>query len=66
MQAFVASILQLTEQLGLDVVAEGVEEPADWEKLRELEVSQGQGFLWERPLPAEELTPRLDNRKPDG
>lgn len=62
-QAFVVSILQLTEQLGLDVIAEGVEEPADWERLRELEVPQGQGFLWERPLPAEELSRRLGNRK---
>lgn len=41
---------------GLEVVAEGVERPAQEAFLREHGCDFGQGFLFSKPLPAEELT----------
>jgi diguanylate cyclase (GGDEF)-like protein len=50
------AIIGLARSLGLDVVAEGIEEPAQSERLRELGCRVGQGFLFARPAPAADLT----------
>ena len=52
----VRSTIELARNLGLDVVAEGVEDEATWARLKELHCDIGQGYLLSRPLPAAELT----------
>ncbi|WP_369137528.1 putative bifunctional diguanylate cyclase/phosphodiesterase [Modestobacter versicolor] len=53
--AIVASTIGLAHQLGLRVVAEGVEDPATLADLRLLGCDESQGYLHSRPLPATEL-----------
>ncbi|MDB5046151.1 MAG: GGDEF-domain containing protein [Deinococcus sp.] len=48
-QAMIRSIIQLSEALNLDLVAEGVEYPEEHQLLRELGVTGLQGFLFARP-----------------
>ncbi|MGK5683478.1 putative bifunctional diguanylate cyclase/phosphodiesterase [Actinoplanes sp. URMC 104] len=50
-QAVVAASLQLGHALGLHVVAEGVETPAEYDHLRALGCDSIQGYLVSRPLP---------------
>ncbi len=45
--------VELGIEFGLDVVAAGVETPADVQRLRELGVARGQGGLFGEPLPLE-------------
>ncbi len=49
---FIGVIVDLARRLGLDVVAEGIETPAQLEALRALGVEFGQGFLIGRPATA--------------
>jgi EAL domain-containing protein (putative c-di-GMP-specific phosphodiesterase class I) len=51
--AIVASLIQLAHGLGLEVVAEGVEQPAQLAFLREQGCNFAQGFWLCRPVPAE-------------
>jgi diguanylate cyclase (GGDEF)-like protein len=57
--AFTQAIVALGHTLDLDIIAEGIEEPAQLERLDELGCRMGQGFLFARPLPPDELTPLL-------
>jgi diguanylate cyclase (GGDEF)-like protein len=54
-EAFVDAILRLADSLGLAAVAEGIEHPAQAERLRQMGCRFGQGYLFGRPVPAEEL-----------
>lgn len=49
-RAIVRIIVDLARLLGFDVIAEGIETPADANMLRALSVDYGQGFLFARPL----------------
>jgi diguanylate cyclase (GGDEF)-like protein len=49
------AIVDLGRSFGLTVVAEGIETEAQWETLRELGCTRGQGFLFAKPMSAEEL-----------
>jgi EAL domain-containing protein (putative c-di-GMP-specific phosphodiesterase class I) len=51
--AIVASIVDLGQNLGLRVVAEGVETVTAWSHLRKLGCHCAQGYLLSRPLPAD-------------
>jgi EAL domain-containing protein (putative c-di-GMP-specific phosphodiesterase class I) len=51
--AIVRAIVSLAHNLGMEVIAEGVETPAQAEALRALRCQRGQGFLFSHPLPAE-------------
>jgi diguanylate cyclase (GGDEF)-like protein len=53
-EAFVDAILRLGESLGLATVGEGIEHPAQAERLRQLGCRLGQGYLFGRPMPAED------------
>jgi diguanylate cyclase (GGDEF)-like protein/PAS domain S-box-containing protein len=46
----VTSILALSQSMNLTVVAEGIEEPHQLHRLRELGCEYGQGFLFSKPL----------------
>jgi len=48
----VRSTVDLAHNLGLSVVAEGVENAAVWDLLRQLNCDQAQGFHMGRPMPA--------------
>lgn len=56
--AVLNAICLLGRSLGMDVVAEGIETRAQWEKVREFGCQYGQGFLLAKPqpLPAVALT----------
>ncbi len=60
--AIVRSTVNLARDLGLEVIAEGVETKAAWERLEALHCDLAQGYLLSRPLPATELTPWLHAR----
>jgi EAL domain-containing protein (putative c-di-GMP-specific phosphodiesterase class I) len=58
-RALVASTVELGHNLGLSVVAEGVEDEATVAALRELGCDVAQGYFFSRPVPADELTGRI-------
>ena len=55
----VRSIIELAHNLGLTVVAEGVEDDVALDRLGKYGCDRAQGYFLGRPCPAEELTPRL-------
>jgi diguanylate cyclase (GGDEF)-like protein len=57
--AFAHAIVALGTTLGLLIVAEGIEEPGQVDRLRELGCSLGQGFHFARPMSARELAGQL-------
>jgi EAL domain-containing protein (putative c-di-GMP-specific phosphodiesterase class I) len=56
----VRTIIELARVLGMDVVAEGIETCEQYLQLRDLGCRFGQGYLFARPLPAEEVTYLLE------
>jgi diguanylate cyclase (GGDEF)-like protein len=50
--SFIGVIVELARKLGLDVIAEGIETPAQLSALADLGVERGQGFLVGRPAAA--------------
>jgi diguanylate cyclase (GGDEF)-like protein/PAS domain S-box-containing protein len=53
--AIVKAIVGLAHGLGLRVVAEGIEQQVQADLLRDLGCDEGQGFLFCRPLPGDEI-----------
>jgi diguanylate cyclase (GGDEF)-like protein len=60
--AVIRAVTTLARALGVQTVAEGVELPAQVERLRALECDLVQGFLFCEPLPAAACTPLLAAR----
>ncbi len=56
----VRAMIRLAHELGLEVVAEGVESAAQLGQLRRFGADQVQGYLISKPLPLAELRPFLD------
>lgn len=54
-RAIVEASLGLAQQLGMEVVAEGVEDQDDWDFLRSTRCDLAQGYFIARPMPAAEL-----------
>lgn len=52
----VRTIVELARVLGMDVVAEGIERRDQYQLLRQMGCRYGQGFLFARPLPAEDVS----------
>ena len=51
---FVASIISIGHIMGFDVISEGVEEKTQLDTLHEIGCDFIQGYIWGRPLPAED------------
>lgn len=58
----VKAIVALGRNLGLDVIAEGVETREQAQRMHRLGCDLGQGFLYSRPLPAREVEVLLADR----
>jgi EAL domain-containing protein (putative c-di-GMP-specific phosphodiesterase class I) len=59
------AIADLSRNLALDTIAEGIEGPLQWQRLRDFGCRLGQGFLFSRPLPPAELTELLAAGRPN-
>jgi EAL domain-containing protein (putative c-di-GMP-specific phosphodiesterase class I) len=60
--AIVRSTIDLARNLGLRVVAEGVETEAMWDALREQGATLAQGYLISKPARPDELAVLLEQR----
>lgn len=59
----VRSIVNLAHNLGLKVVAEGVENQEIWDMLKDLECDAAQGYYMSRPVPSKEFISWLHESK---
>ncbi len=69
-RSIVSSVIGLARGLGLDVIAEGIETREQQARLLELGCAVGQGYLFSRPVPADEaarlMEPRRSGSRPAG
>ena len=54
-QELVSTMVLMAHNLGLNVVAEGIETGTQHDYLKQIGCDQGQGFLFNRPLPPEDI-----------
>jgi EAL domain-containing protein (putative c-di-GMP-specific phosphodiesterase class I) len=62
--AIVRSTVDLGHNLGMHVVAEGVEDAATWQELNELGCDEIQGYFLGKPMPAITVVDWLSERRP--
>jgi diguanylate cyclase (GGDEF)-like protein len=60
--AIVRSTIELAHNMGLRVVAEGIETVEIYQQLRALGCDEAQGYFMSRPLPAQQIEPWLAKR----
>ena len=65
-RAIVSAVIRLAHELGLPVVAEGVETPGQRDILLGLGCDELQGFFFARPMAADTLLTWTEGRKPAG
>jgi diguanylate cyclase (GGDEF)-like protein/PAS domain S-box-containing protein len=58
------AITHLAHDLDLQVVAEGIETEAHLQRLREIGCDIGQGYLFSKPIPADQVRPLLAEKSP--
>jgi EAL domain-containing protein (putative c-di-GMP-specific phosphodiesterase class I) len=54
--SIIKSLIYMADLLGLRLIAEGIESPAQRDLLRQLKVEMGQGWLFAKALPRDEFT----------
>jgi len=59
--AIVRSVVALGKNMGFRLIAEGIETEAQHEFINSLDCDQVQGYLYSKPLPADEVTHWLEN-----
>jgi diguanylate cyclase (GGDEF)-like protein/PAS domain S-box-containing protein len=64
--ALVDAMIRIGKTLNLETVAEGVERNDQADRLRHLQCDIGQGYLWSRPVPSDQLTAMLRERAAAG
>ncbi len=64
--ALVDTIIRMAHNLGLNVIAEGVETDEQLNFLKERSCNQAQGYLFNRPLPAADIARLYGNPAPAG
>lgn len=57
---YVAAIISIGHVMGFDVISEGVEDAGQLETLKDIGCDFIQGFIWGRPLPAEDVDKLLE------
>jgi EAL domain-containing protein (putative c-di-GMP-specific phosphodiesterase class I) len=57
----VSTIIMLAHQLGMEVVAEGIETEIEMKTLQNLACEYGQGYFFSKPVPAEVATKILED-----
>ncbi|MFV0450352.1 MAG: putative bifunctional diguanylate cyclase/phosphodiesterase [Vibrio sp.] len=60
-QAIVDTIVMMTRRLNLEVIAEGVENVDELNALKELGCEQFQGYLFDKPLPVNDIEQRFQS-----
>ena len=63
--AITAHLVNLAHALGLVAVAEGIESEGQLESLQDFGCDLGQGYLFARPMPANQITELLATRRPE-
>jgi EAL domain-containing protein (putative c-di-GMP-specific phosphodiesterase class I) len=62
--ALIGAIAMLARNLGIGVIAEGIESAEQADQLRSLDCQSGQGYFYARPMPAALVPAYLsDNRR---
>lgn len=62
-ESIARAIVALAESLSLDIVAEGIETLSEKAVLEHMRCIEGQGYLFSRPLPAEDFVAWLDSQR---
>jgi len=60
-KSIVSAIIQMAHSLGMEVVAEGVEEKVVCDFLKQDDCDYGQGYYWAKPLPEKKFIDYLKN-----
>jgi EAL domain-containing protein (putative c-di-GMP-specific phosphodiesterase class I) len=58
----VTSVAHLALALEMDIVAEGIEEKAQFEALRDMGCQYGQGYYMAKPMPADDIVELIESR----
>ncbi len=61
-EAITNASIQMAHGLGLSVVAEGIEDKATWQRLKQMSCDSGQGYWIARPMPVDALHEWLSSR----
>ncbi|SON49549.1 EAL domain-containing protein [Vibrio tapetis] len=62
-EAIVDTMILMAKRLGLEVIAEGVEQAAELARLKELGCKHFQGYFFDKPLTAQEITQRFSQQR---
>jgi diguanylate cyclase (GGDEF)-like protein len=61
-ELIVSATASIAQSMGIEVVAEGIETTEQFERLRELGCELGQGYLFSKPVTAEEISQFIESR----
>ena len=58
-ESLVTLLVSLGQSMNVDLIAEGIEDRAQLELLKQLDVRLGQGYFFSRPIPVDEALNRI-------